>query len=95
MNTPNKKRRGARGGDVKKPHANRPNHLCRVPGCGKTIPIHRFLCQKHWRQVPSTIKGKVFDAREQYVKDKTTHRVLRAAEAEATDAVVAAEGGVA
>lgn len=70
------------------------SHLCRVPRCGRAIKADRFLCQTHWRMVPAAIKDKVFAARERRVKDEG--RDLRAAEAEATGAVivVVAKGGV-
>lgn len=35
-------------------------HDCPATGCGRKIPVARFACPPHWRQLPYKLKAAIY-----------------------------------
>lgn len=36
-------------------------HTCHAEGCSTVVPPAMFMCRRHWRMVPRTLQGRIWD----------------------------------
>lgn len=61
-------------------------HKCPTTGCTASVPVHVFMCARHWRMVPSPLKAAVYSSYKTTGRISDNHR-------EAVRVVEAAEAG--
>jgi hypothetical protein len=62
---------------------------CARPGCIRTCRENELMCRLHWWLVPRALRTKVWTAYRAWEHGRGDIEVLRAAQQEAVDAVVA------
>lgn len=66
-------------------------HSCSIPDCDARVETGKLMCRRHWFQVPSRLRQRLWETWRKYEVRQASLEELRAIQAECTAAVKGGE----